>query len=104
MSIFVAMLAFSDEGLLKAAKLGVLLGSLVAATLGLGWGIAYVDPQLPAKLDLSGSGYLPTPARVGVGIPDLSELTTPSIVCYRSRRYAYGARIAAGRTRHSASP
>jgi NhaA family Na+:H+ antiporter len=42
MSIFVAMLAFSDEGLLKAAKLGVLLGSLVAATLGLGWGIAYV--------------------------------------------------------------
>jgi NhaA family Na+:H+ antiporter len=45
MSIFIAMLAFSDEGLLKAAKLGVLLGSLVAATLGLGWGVAYVRRQ-----------------------------------------------------------
>ncbi|MBN8993358.1 MAG: Na+/H+ antiporter NhaA [Rhizobiales bacterium] len=42
MSIFIAMLAFSDEGLLKAAKLGVLLGSLIAATLGLGWGVIYV--------------------------------------------------------------
>jgi NhaA family Na+:H+ antiporter len=42
MSIFIAMLAFSDEGLLKAAKLGVLLGSLVAAALGLGWGVSYV--------------------------------------------------------------
>jgi Na+:H+ antiporter, NhaA family len=42
MSIFIAMLAFSDEGLLNAAKLGVLSGSLVAALLGLGWGTAYV--------------------------------------------------------------
>jgi NhaA family Na+:H+ antiporter len=42
MSIFIAMLAFSDEGLLNAAKLGVLLGSIVAAILGLGWGAAYV--------------------------------------------------------------
>jgi len=39
MSIFVAMLAFEDQGLLAAAKLGVLLGSLVAAILGLAWGI-----------------------------------------------------------------
>jgi NhaA family Na+:H+ antiporter len=45
MSIFIAMLAFSDEGLLKAAKLGVLFGSLVAATLGLGWGVIYVRRQ-----------------------------------------------------------
>ena len=45
MSIFIAMLAFSDEGLLKAAKLGVLLGSLVAATLGLGWGIICLRRQ-----------------------------------------------------------
>jgi NhaA family Na+:H+ antiporter len=45
MSIFIAMLAFSDEGSLKAAKLGVLLGSLVAATLGLGWGVNYVRRQ-----------------------------------------------------------
>jgi Na+:H+ antiporter, NhaA family len=42
MSIFIATLAFADEEMLKAAKLGVLLGSLVAATLGLGWGVNYV--------------------------------------------------------------
>jgi len=42
MSIFIAMLAFADEGLLGAAKLGVLLGSLIAALLGLGWGAVYV--------------------------------------------------------------
>jgi len=41
MSIFIAMLAFHDEALLGAAKLGVLLGSLVAAVLGLAWGVAY---------------------------------------------------------------
>jgi len=38
MSIFIAMLAFDDASLLGAAKLGVLLGSLCAALLGLGWG------------------------------------------------------------------
>jgi NhaA family Na+:H+ antiporter len=42
MSIFIAMLAFADENLLAAAKLGVLLGSLVAALLGLSWGAGYV--------------------------------------------------------------
>ena len=42
MSIFIAMLAFSNEGLLNAAKLGVLLGSLGAAMLGFGWGAIYV--------------------------------------------------------------
>ena len=41
MSIFVAMLAFDDEALLGAAKLGVLLGSAAAAVLGLGWGFVY---------------------------------------------------------------
>jgi len=41
MSIFIAMLAFTDENLLGAAKLGVLLGSLTAATLGLSWGVVY---------------------------------------------------------------
>jgi len=45
MSIFISMLAFSDQGLLRAAKLGVLLGSLVAAALGLGWGVTYVRRQ-----------------------------------------------------------
>ncbi|MCB1617735.1 MAG: Na+/H+ antiporter NhaA, partial [Pseudomonadales bacterium] len=41
MSIFVAMLAFPDVTLLGAAKLGVLLGSLCAAVLGLTWGVVY---------------------------------------------------------------
>lgn len=41
MSIFIAMLAFSDEKLLDAAKLGVLLGSLVSVIIGLGWGAEY---------------------------------------------------------------
>lgn len=38
MSIFIATLAFEDANLLNAAKLGVLLASLVAAVLGLAWG------------------------------------------------------------------
>jgi NhaA family Na+:H+ antiporter len=38
MSIFIATLAFDDTNLLNAAKLGVLLASLVAALLGLAWG------------------------------------------------------------------
>lgn len=42
MSIFISMLAFSSEGFLRAAKLGVLLGSAIAVTLGLGWGAFYV--------------------------------------------------------------
>ncbi|MDN3278313.1 Na+/H+ antiporter NhaA [Frankia sp. RB7] len=41
MSIFIAMLAFTDDKLLAAAKFGVLLGSLISATLGLGWGAEY---------------------------------------------------------------
>ena len=42
MSISIAMLAFTDQRLQNAAKLGVLLGTLVAAMLGLGWGTACV--------------------------------------------------------------
>lgn len=45
MSIFISMLAFSNEDLLRAAKMGVLLGSVIAATLGLGWGAFYVRRQ-----------------------------------------------------------
>jgi NhaA family Na+:H+ antiporter len=45
MSIFISMLAFSDQELLRAAKLGVLIGSLAATTLGLGWGALYVRRQ-----------------------------------------------------------
>lgn len=40
MSIFVANLAFDQAGLLDAAKLGVLCGSLVSALLGLAWGLS----------------------------------------------------------------
>lgn len=42
MSIFIAVLAFTEANLLGAAKLGVLLGSLVAALAGLGWGVVHV--------------------------------------------------------------
>lgn len=38
MSIFIATLAFPEEGAVNAAKLGVLLGSLGSALLALGWG------------------------------------------------------------------
>ncbi|CAP42763.1 Na+/H+ antiporter NhaA [Bordetella petrii] len=42
MSIFIAMLAFAgDANMLGAAKLGVLLGSLATAMLGLAWGAIY---------------------------------------------------------------
>jgi len=41
MSIFIALLAFPDQELLAAAKLGVLLGSLGAALVGLAWGARY---------------------------------------------------------------
>lgn len=50
MSIFIAMLAFADANLLGAAKLGVLLGSLVAALSGLGWGVIYAR-RLRARAD-----------------------------------------------------
>lgn len=45
MSVFIAMLAFADATLLAAAKLGILLGSVVAALLGLGWGLALARRQ-----------------------------------------------------------
>lgn len=41
MSIFIGTLAFADENLLGAAKLGVLLASSTAAILGLLWGLGY---------------------------------------------------------------
>jgi len=41
MSMFIAMLAFTDANLLGAAKLGVLLGSVTAAALGMIWGTCY---------------------------------------------------------------
>lgn len=41
MSIFIAMLAFESETLLIAAKAGVLIGSILAATLGIVWGLIY---------------------------------------------------------------
>ncbi|MGQ3674045.1 Na+/H+ antiporter NhaA [Xanthobacter sp. TB0139] len=41
MSIFIAMLAFTDANLLGASKLGVLIGSVTAAVVGLSWGAIY---------------------------------------------------------------
>jgi Na+:H+ antiporter, NhaA family len=49
MSIFIAMLAFTDDKLLDAAKFGVLLGSLISVTLGLGWGAEYASRQRKAE-------------------------------------------------------
>lgn len=54
MSIFIAMLAYSDENLLAAAKLGVLVGSLISALLGLAWGVVHVR-----KLRTSAPGHVP---------------------------------------------
>ncbi|MGY8709345.1 Na+/H+ antiporter NhaA [Bradyrhizobium sp. 18BD] len=48
MSIFIAMLAFTDDKLLDAAKLGVLLGSLISVTSGLGWGAEYAQRRRKA--------------------------------------------------------
>lgn len=42
MSIFIAMLAFDDAGVLAAAKLGVLVGSVVAGAAGLLWGLVWI--------------------------------------------------------------
>ena len=59
MSIFISLLAFTDETLLAAAKLGILLGSLVAAILGLSWGALYVR-----RLRLSATAAAATPPPV----------------------------------------
>jgi NhaA family Na+:H+ antiporter len=53
MSIFIAMLAFSDEALLSAAKLGVLLGSLATSIVGLGWGLVLARRLRGAALSAS---------------------------------------------------
>ncbi len=42
MSIFIAMLAFADPGLLAVAKLGILLASLSSALVGLAWAVFVV--------------------------------------------------------------
>ena len=49
MSIFIAMLGFSDAHLLGAAKLGVLVGSLIAAVAGLAWGWLWVQRLPPPR-------------------------------------------------------
>ncbi len=48
MSVFIANLAFTQEALLGAAKLGVLMGSLASALIGLAWGAVHVR-QLRAR-------------------------------------------------------
>lgn len=47
MSIFIAMLAFEQQHLIEAAKLGVLFGSIVAAVLGLTWGFWLIKRSQP---------------------------------------------------------
>ena len=49
MSIFIAMLAFTDDKMLDAAKFGVLFGSLISVTFGLGWGAEYAQRQRNAR-------------------------------------------------------
>jgi Na+:H+ antiporter, NhaA family len=41
MSIFISMLAFNDPQTLSVSKLAVLIGSVVAGLLGMGWGTIY---------------------------------------------------------------
>ncbi|MDR5883800.1 Na+/H+ antiporter NhaA [Caballeronia sp. LZ032] len=41
MSIFISMLAFHDPQLLSVSKLAVLIGSVTAGALGLGWGVIH---------------------------------------------------------------
>ncbi|MDF7680936.1 Na+/H+ antiporter NhaA [Enterobacteriaceae bacterium ESL0689] len=41
MAMFTAMLSFDSDALLNSARLGVLTGSLIAAILGLLWGVVY---------------------------------------------------------------
>jgi len=53
MSIFIASLAFADPNLLSAAKLGVLLASLVAAILGMAWGAVYLRRWRPADRSIT---------------------------------------------------
>ncbi|QHO71384.1 Na+/H+ antiporter NhaA [Bradyrhizobium sp. CCBAU 051011] len=45
MSIFIALLAFHDKNLLGAAKLGVIVGSVLAACLGMCWGALQVKDK-----------------------------------------------------------
>ncbi|MCY1561741.1 Na(+)/H(+) antiporter NhaA [compost metagenome] len=42
MSIFIANLAFAEQELLSAAKLGVLIASVVAGLIGLAYGVSLV--------------------------------------------------------------
>lgn len=64
MSIFIAMLAFADEGLLGAAKLGVLVASVVAGVAGLAYGVVYVRWRRrrgPATRTICDNGALSPP-------------------------------------------
>ena len=53
MSMFIAMLAFNDMRFLNAAKLGVLLGSITAAILGIVWGIIYLKQMTRMKAKIN---------------------------------------------------
>jgi NhaA family Na+:H+ antiporter len=52
MSVFIAMLAFDDPQTLAVSKLAVLIGSVAAGLLGIGWGLVGVLPS-PEAEDIS---------------------------------------------------
>jgi NhaA family Na+:H+ antiporter len=56
MAIFIATLAFTEANLLGAAKLGVLLASVCAALVGLGWGYIYAKRNGAPAPEQSHSG------------------------------------------------
>src|SRR5690606_5538497 len=93
MSMFIAMLAFTDANLLGAAKLGVLLGSVTAAALGMIWGTCYArrlraanntahaEEALPAR----SHGLSPAPRQPGRGPLNESGISCPDGHALRQR-------------------
>ena len=68
MSIFITSLAYADAALVTSAKLGILGGSLVSATLGALW-LRFVAPSRPAPppLDSSAGSSGGSSTRSGAG-------------------------------------
>jgi len=59
MSLFISQLAFVDNpNLVEQAKLGILLGSVLAATLGLTW--LYLTSRKPYEPPVTGRAKNPT--------------------------------------------
>jgi Na+:H+ antiporter, NhaA family len=67
MSLFVGALAFADEALLDAAKIGVLLASCIAAFMG--W-LMLRERPLPHELSTSGDSEPDWGRRASIGAPE----------------------------------